>query len=65
MRDVNFTDYASSAVAVQACADLNNMSYISGNHNHEFPYPVTPQNLFRGRLSRATVRFRVRTSRNS
>jgi len=50
MRDVNFTDYASSSLAAQACADLNNMSYISGNHNHEFPHPVTPQNLFRGQI---------------
>ena len=48
MRDVLFTDYGSSTLAAQACADLNNMSYISGNQNNEFPYPVTPQNLFRG-----------------
>src|SRR5271165_3077200 len=50
MRDVNFTDYTSSSLAAQACADLNNMSYIRSNQNNEFPYPVTPQNLFRGQI---------------
>ena len=50
MRDVNFTDYPSSSLAAQACADLNNMSYIRSRQNNEFPYPVTPQNLFRGQI---------------
>src|SRR5271166_1771595 len=50
MRDVNFTDYATSALAAQASADLNNMSYIRSQQNNEFPYPVTPQNLFRGQI---------------
>lgn len=50
MRDVSFTDYPTSSLAAQAAADLNNMSYIRGPHNNEFPYPVTPQNLFRGQL---------------
>jgi hypothetical protein len=48
MRDVHFEDYSSSPLAAQACADLNNMSYIRSRNNIEFPYPVTPQNLFRG-----------------
>ncbi len=51
MRDVAFTDYANSSVAVQAAADLNRMSYVR-SHNSIFPYPVTPQNLFRGQFSR-------------
>lgn len=50
LRDVNFTDYATSSLAAQACADLNNMSYINGSSNDQVPYPVTPQNLFRGRF---------------
>ena len=49
MRDVNFTDYATSSLAAQACADLNNLSYVR-SHNSIFPYPVTPQNLFRGQI---------------
>src|SRR5207302_904641 len=35
----------------QACADLNNMSYVSGAENNQIPYPVTPQNLFRGKFT--------------
>ncbi len=50
MRDVNFTDYATSGVAVQACADLNNMSYVR-SRGSIFPYPVTPQNMFRGQIN--------------
>ena len=50
MRDVNFTDYSTSPVAVQACADLNNMSYVR-SRGSIFPYPVTPQNLFRGMIN--------------
>ncbi|HZP25180.1 MAG TPA: hypothetical protein VFB04_17185 [Terriglobales bacterium] len=49
MRDVHFEDYASSPMAVQACADMNNMSYVRSGGS-QFPYPVTPQNLFRGQI---------------
>ncbi len=47
MRDVNFTDYPTSSLAAQACADLNNLSYVQ-SQNSIFPHPVTPANLFRG-----------------
>ncbi len=50
MRDVPFDGYSSSSLAAQASADLNNMSYIRSHQNIEFPYPVTPQNLFRGQI---------------
>jgi len=49
MRDVHFTDYPTSSLAAQACADLNNMSYIQ-SANNIFPHPVTPQNLFCGQI---------------
>jgi hypothetical protein len=49
MRDVNFTDYATSSLATQACADLNSLSYVK-SANSQYPYPVTPQNLFRGQI---------------
>ncbi len=49
MRDVNFSDYSSSSLAAQACADLNNLSYVK-SANSQFPYPVTPANLFRGQF---------------
>ncbi len=51
MRDVHFEDYANSPIAAQACADLNNLSYVRSNSSI-FPYPVTPQNLFRGQIVR-------------
>ena len=50
MRDVNFTDYANSPLAAQAAADLNKLSYVKSNGS-QFPYPVTPQNLFRGQFT--------------
>ena len=49
MRDVHFTDYATSSLAAQACSDLNSLSYVR-QHNSIYPYPVTPQNLFRGQF---------------
>jgi len=49
MRDVRFEDYASSSLVAQACADLNSLSYVRSQHS-QFPYPVTPQNLFRGQI---------------
>ena len=49
MRDVNFSDYPTSSLAAQACADLNNLSYVR-SPNSQFPYPVTPANLFRGQV---------------
>jgi len=49
IRDVQFEDYPSSSLVAQACADLNNLSYVR-SHGSIFPYPVTPQNLFRGKV---------------
>jgi hypothetical protein len=50
MRDVHFSDYATSSMAAQACEDMNNMSYFRSTQNIECPFPVTPQNLFRGQF---------------
>jgi len=49
IRDVQFTQYGSSSIVAQACADLNNLSYVR-SHGSQFPYPVTPANLFRGQF---------------
>ncbi|HUI83051.1 MAG TPA: twin-arginine translocation signal domain-containing protein, partial [Candidatus Binatia bacterium] len=49
MRDTPFEDYPSSSLAAQACVDLNSMSYVS-QHVSIYPYPVRPQNLFRGQF---------------
>jgi hypothetical protein len=50
LRDLNFTDYASSSLVAQACADMNNLSYVR-SRGSIFPYPVTPQNLLRGQIN--------------
>jgi hypothetical protein len=50
LRDVPFTEYASNSLVAQACADMNNMSFVNGSANKEIPRPVTPQNLFRGQF---------------
>ena len=50
LADVPFTEYATNSLAAQAVADLNNLSFLSSSANNQFPYPVTPQNLFRGQF---------------
>src|SRR5271157_1844248 len=50
LRDVNFTDYHTSALAAQAAADMNHLSFVQSSQNKEIPYPVTPDNLFRGQF---------------
>ncbi|MEP7148728.1 MAG: phosphoesterase [Acidobacteriota bacterium] len=50
LRDVPFTEYGTNALAAQAVADLNNMSFLRGPANSQCPFPVTPQNLFRGQF---------------
>ena len=50
LRDVPFAQYEGSPLAAQAATDLNNLSFIKSNANNYIPYPVTPQNLFRGQV---------------
>src|ERR1044071_4694428 len=50
LRDVNFTDYATSPLVAQAVADMNSMSFVGSPANNQIPKPVTPQNLFRGQF---------------
>jgi hypothetical protein len=50
LRDTNFTDYISSTLAAQAASELNNLTYIKSSANTEYPFPVLPQNLFRGQI---------------
>ncbi|MEW6208928.1 MAG: phosphoesterase [Acidobacteriota bacterium] len=50
LRDVPFTEYSTNPLAAQAVADLNSMSFLSSPANNQFPFPVTPQNLFRGQF---------------
>ena len=48
LRDVNFTDYPTNSVVAQAVQDMNNLSFVKGTSNNEYPFPVTAGNLFRG-----------------
>jgi hypothetical protein len=50
LRDVPFIDYPTNPLAAQAVLDMNRLSYLRSAENHEFPFPVTPQNLFRGQI---------------
>jgi hypothetical protein len=49
IRDVQFTDYANNQLVAQACADMNNLSYVR-SQGSQYPYPLTPANLFRGQI---------------
>ena len=51
LRDVNFTDYATNTLAAAAASELTNLTYIKSSANNEYPFPVTPQNLFRGQIA--------------
>lgn len=48
--DVPFAEYDTNALVGQAVADMNNMSFLQSAANNQFPFPVTRQNLFRGRF---------------
>jgi hypothetical protein len=50
LRDVPFDDYPGSALAAKAVADMNSLSFLKSNKNIEYPFPLTPQNLFRGQI---------------
>lgn len=50
LRDVNFTDYPNNATAIAAANELNGLTYIKSASQNEYPFPVTPQNLFRGQI---------------
>jgi hypothetical protein len=50
LRDVPFDDYPSNALAAKAVADMNSLSFLKRAKNIEYPFPVTPENLFRGQI---------------
>ena len=50
LRDVPFTEYPVNSMVAQAVADMNNLSFLKSAGNHQFPFPVTPENLFRGQF---------------
>ena len=50
LQDVPFTQYTTNPLVTQAVNDMNRLSFLSSHKNYEFPFPVTPQNLFRGQF---------------
>ena len=50
LRDVPFTEYPTNSLVAQAVADMNRLSFLNGGQNFEYPFPVTPGNLFRGQF---------------
>ena len=50
LRDVPFTEYGSNPLVAEAVADLNSRSFLQAGGANQWPLPVTPQNLFRGRV---------------
>lgn len=50
LRDVPFTEYASNPLVAEAVADLNSRSFLQSGGAGQWALPVTPQNLFRGRV---------------
>lgn len=52
LRDVPFSEYPTNPLVADAVADMNRMSFLASSSNNQFPYPVTPNNLFRGQFTR-------------
>src|SRR5713101_507848 len=50
LADVPFTDYPTNSLVAQAVKDMNGLSFLKSSANNQFPFPVTPQNLFRGEV---------------
>ena len=50
LRDVPFAEYPTNSVVTQAVADLNKLSFLNSGGNGQYPFPVTPQNLFCGQF---------------
>jgi hypothetical protein len=50
LRDVPFTQYPTNSLVNEAVEDMNKLSFLKSSANNQFPFPVTPQNLFRGEV---------------
>ncbi len=50
LRDVPFTQYATNSLVDQAVKDMHKLSFLKSSANNQFPFPVTPHNLFRGQV---------------
>jgi len=50
LRDVPFTQYATNSLVAQAVQDMNKLKFLKSTANNEYPFPLTPHNLFRGQV---------------
>ncbi len=50
LRDVAFIDYPNNPLVAKAVDDLNKLSFVRSGSVEGPPFPVTPQNLFRGQI---------------
>lgn len=50
LRDVAFIDYPNNPLVAQAVNDMNKLSFLKTGSVQAPPFPVTPQNLFRGQI---------------
>src|SRR5579883_106173 len=50
LRDVPFNEYTSNSLVAQAVADMNRLSFLQSAENRQWPFPITPSNLFRGQI---------------
>jgi len=48
LADIPFTQYPTNSLVAQAVRDMNKLSAVKPNS--QYPFPVTPQNLFRGQF---------------
>lgn len=48
LRDVAFIDYPNHPLVAKAVEDMNQLSFVRSGSVQSTPFPVTPQNLFRG-----------------
>src|SRR2546425_9218517 len=48
LADIPFTQYPTNSLVAQAVTDMNQLSGLKPNS--QYPFPVTPQNLFRGQF---------------
>jgi hypothetical protein len=50
LADVPFTEYPTNSLVACAVADMNKLSFLNSGNQIEYPFPVTPENLFRGQF---------------
>jgi hypothetical protein len=58
LRDVPFSEYPTNPLVAQAVADMNRLSFLRSAENNEYPFPITPQNLFRGQSIRGDANLK-------